>query len=199
MGDTLVVTPAEGAWRDWAIRLEYVGEATVSPRGLPWPEGRPVPFGFERFQPLGDWDVRFFAWTDPEGDPGVDPMAFDALFGGPPLLTRSEPRLDYQWYAPALEGLPQSRWALEARTVVDLPGDDVYTLRTISDDAVRVWVDDVLVIDAWEPHGSRVDHAPLGPGSHEIRVRHYQLDGWTEIRVEVVRGETDSTGSAGPH
>jgi len=72
-------------------------------------------------------------------------------------------------------------------------------LHTISDDAIRVWVDGVLTIDHWTPHESAVDFAPLAGGRHEIRVQYAQVDGWSELRVEVVRGRQRSSGSAGPH
>jgi len=76
-----------------------------------------------------------------------------------------------------------------------------YTLRTISDDGVRVWLDDKLVIDDWTPHESLVDNAPIAPsgGRHVLRVQYYQVDGWTELRVEVMPGRQHSTGSPGPH
>ena len=32
-----------------------------------------------------------------------------------------------------------------------------YTIQVISDDGARVWVDGRLVLDAWEPHESKVD------------------------------------------
>jgi parallel beta-helix repeat protein len=198
-GDTLIVTPSNDSLRDWSVTLEYVGEATVSPRGIEVPEGRPIPFSFDRFEPLGDWAVEFFTWTDPSRDPVQDAAAFESLVAGTPAMTRMEHRLDYQWFTPRIEGLPQARWALDATTSVDLPAGEVYSLRTISDDAVRVWVDGDLVIDNWQPHGSIVDHAAIEPGRHDIRVLHYQVDGWTEIRVEVVKGDARSTGSAGHH
>ena len=44
------------------------------------------------------------------------------------------------------------------------------SLRTISDDGVRVWIDDALVIDNWKPHESEVDYAPVSGGRHAIRV-----------------------------
>ena len=72
-------------------------------------------------------------------------------------------------------------------------------MRTISDGGVRVWVDGALVVDNWEPHGTVVDYAPISAGQHELRVRYYQLEGWSEIRTEVVRGSGRSPGSAGPH
>ena len=67
-------------------------------------------------------------------------------------------------------------------------GPGLYTLRTISDDAVRVWVDGKLVIDHWTPHESAIDAAPIAAGHHEIRVEYYQVDGWTEFRLDILRG-----------
>jgi hypothetical protein len=69
---------------------------------------------------------------------------------------------------------------------VTLPAGD-FVLRTISDDAIRVWVDDRLVIDRWTPHESVVDEAPLSGGRHQVRVEYLQVDGWTELRVEFGR------------
>jgi hypothetical protein len=97
-----------------------------------------------------------------------------------------------------MAGLPQQRFALEATASVSLPPGE-YTLRTISDDGVRVWLDDKLVIDDWAAHASAVAHAPLPAGRHGLRVRYYQVDGWTELRVEVLRGRISSTGTPGPH
>jgi hypothetical protein len=67
---------------------------------------------------------------------------------------------------------------------VTLPAGE-YTLRTISDDGVRVWVGDRLVIDGWTPHESAVDYASLAGGTHHLRVQHYRVGGWTELRVEI--------------
>jgi len=141
-------------------------------------ESRGQQFSYERFEPPIDWTVRFSSDTVP----------------------RHLPRLDLMWYRPsrAFSTLPQAHWSLQATGTVDLaPG--TYSLRTISDDAVRVWVDGNMVIDAWTPHESRVDYAPLAAGRHELRVEYLQVDGWVELRVEIVRGSDRESGSAGPH
>ncbi len=74
-----------------------------------------------------------------------------------------------------------------------------YSIRTISDDAVRVWLDSVLVIDDWAPHESKVDYAPIAGGEHKLRVEYRQLDGWVELRLDIIRGTSRSPGSPGPH
>jgi parallel beta-helix repeat protein len=197
MGDTLSVTPAAGSVGGWEVTLEYLGGATVSPRGVLRRAGEPVRFSYGRFEPTQDWEVRFFAWAD-STDPRLHADAFAALLRGTPLLARHAARLDYEWYRPTIAELPRERWALEAVATVTLPRGD-YTLRAISDDAVRVWVDGVLAVDHWTPHESAVDHAPLSGGRHELRVLYYQADGWTELRLDILRGLSRSAGSPGPH
>ena len=105
------------------------------------------------------------------------------------LLELSPPRLDYVWYQPKIKGLPQSRFALRAKGRVALPEGSSYELLAISDDGVRVWLDGKLVIDHWAPHESDagVDRVAVPAGAHELEVEYYQVDGWTELRVEVVR------------
>jgi len=175
-GDTLAVTPDVPG--DWALTLEYVGAATVSPRGERRRAGTPYRFGFERFEPAAEWNLRFFAWKD-----STDLAAFTRA---PPILERKAPRLDYQWYRPQVTGLPRDKWALEATSTVTL-GPGRYFLRTISDDGIRVYVDGALVIDRWTVHESIVDEVPLAAGRHDLRVEFFQAEGWTELRVEILK------------
>jgi len=184
--DSLVVIPRPGAESDWGLTLEHV---TSSSRRR---------FSFTRFEPAIDWNVRFFTWRDSTTDPARDSAAFTALLRGTPSLIRQAQRLDYMWYRPTITGIPLERFAIAASGTVTL-GAGAYTLRTISDDGVRVWVDGRLAIDSWTPHESKVDVAPLAPGRHDIRVEYYQLRGWTELRVDILNGRQRSEGSPGPH
>jgi parallel beta-helix repeat protein len=194
-GDTIAVTPSAGA--DWELRLEYRGAATISPRGVRRAAGAAYRFSYARFEPPVDWAMRFHAWTD-STDPRGKPEAFAGLLRGTPLVASRAARLDQEWYRPAIAGVPQERFALEATGTVALPPGS-YTLRAISDDAVRVWVDGALAIDDWTPHESAADHAPLAGGRHDLKVQYYQVDGWVELRLDIVRGVEHSSGTAGPH
>lgn len=186
MGDTIAVTPARTRGADWELTLAYRGEETVSPRGERHAAGEPVPFSWGRFEPAVEWRLRFFRWDSAPA------------FTGEPFLTLTAPRLDYMWYRPTVAGVPPDHWALAAAATLSLPAGD-YTLRTISDDGIRVWVDGTLVIDHWEPHGSAVDAVALTGGTHAVRVQYYQRDGWTELRLDIVRGREEAGGSPGPH
>jgi len=187
--DTVTITPRTGSADDWGVTLEYRGAETMSPRGVRRASGAPVRFSFARYEPRIDWSARVFAWSD-STDPRTKPEAFRALIdSGKPLLELSPPRLDYVWYQPKIKGLPQSRFALRAKGRVALPEGSSYELLAISDDGVRVWLDGKLVIDHWVPHESDagVDRVAVLAGAHELEVEYYQVDGWTELRVEVVR------------
>jgi parallel beta-helix repeat protein len=184
VGDTIAITPTD----DWQLALEYRGRAA---------DTKPYQFSYSRFEPAARWSVAFHAWSD-STDPRTKPEAFATQLRGQPLLTRQMPRLDFMWYRPTITGIPQTKFAAVATAAVTLP-PGTYTLRTISDDGVRVWVDGKQVIDDWSLHESRVDTAPLTGGTHSLRVEYFQIDGWTELRVEILKGTVTSTGSPGPH
>jgi hypothetical protein len=99
---------------------------------------------------------------------------------GDPVLERQEANLEHDWG----QGSPQpgvvnsdnfsARW----RRVVKVSGG-TYRFRATTDDGMRVWVDDVLIIDSWyksEEHTIRVDRY-LDSGDHTIRVRYFDAGG----------------------
>lgn len=198
MGDTIVVTPHKDSVSDWSVALVYTGGPTETSRGMRTIAGALVPFTYATYEPRQSWAVKVFAW-DSLSDPRSKAAAFDALLKGTPVTTMTVPRLDWMWSRPNVARVPASRMALDASTRVTLPAGQ-YTLRTLSDDAIRVWVDGVLVIDHWTPHETVPDYATVSGGAHNIRVQFVQVEGWTELRLDFLRGVvTRSTGSAGPH
>ena len=196
MMDTVSVIPVAGKLAaDWELVLEYRGTATVSPRGEHRAAGQPVRFAYGRFEPTIDWTARVFPWGDSTA-PAVDSEAFAALLRSAPLATLHLPRLDLEGSGQLAGGIAAERLVIDASGTMELaPG--MYTLRTISDDGVRVWVDGKLLIDAWTPHESRLDFATLHGGRHTLSVQYFQLGGWGELRVDVVRGVDRSPGTPG--
>jgi nitrous oxidase accessory protein NosD len=179
----VVVTPAAGATVDFDIALDYRGSATISPRGAHIPAGAPYRFSYSRFFAPIEWRVRFFEYTD-ASDPVRQPDAFRNLVAGKPLKATSSRRLDYVSGRDIEEGLPRDRFALVADGVAELPPGD-YTLRVISDDGVRVWMDGKPLIDAWSPHESKVDEAAIPGGRRRFRVEYYDVTGFAELRFDI--------------
>ena len=185
IGDTIVVTAKPDSLGDWELTLEYAGAPTVSPRGIVLAGAAPYRFSYGRFEPPIAWTTRFFKWTDSTSDPRKIPEAMISLTRTAPILTAHALRLDFEGRQ-ALPNLPRENFALEATGSVDLAPDE-YTLRTLSDDGVRVWVDGVLVIDNWKPHETALDFATLAGGHHDIRVQYYQGDGSYELRLDILK------------
>jgi hypothetical protein len=97
--------------------------------------------------------------------------------------------LDLTWYRPPRTEIPQAGVHTTARGVVKLaPGR--YMLRTVADDAVWVFLDGVMILEDSVPGESRVREVEFtATGTHELRVEHWQKDGWYELRVDVDKTE----------
>jgi nitrous oxidase accessory protein NosD len=178
---TIVVTPAKGAIVDYDVRLTYRGAAVTGPRGESVAAGGPYAFGYARFFVPIDWRVRYFAF-DAASSPDKNADAFARITSATPIKTDTRDRLDYMSGGAIVAGVPQDRVAITA----DLPPGS-YGLRTISDDGIRVFVDGTRVIDRWTEHESALDSAPLSAGRHHLRVEYFELTGFAELRVEILK------------
>lgn len=164
----IVVTPAASRIVDYTVTLrDHTGRD----------------FSYSRFFAPIDWHVRFFDISAAK-DPAVPDMA--AVSRQAPILDTTADRLDYLSGRAIANGLPNDHIAMTAEGVVDLPKGP-FTLRAISDDGVRVWIDGRLAIDRWDVHESVVDEVPIPGGRHELRVEYFERTGWAELRVEIVR------------
>ena len=179
----VVVTPSGTGLVDFEFSLEYRGDEVVSPRGRRTAAGRPYLFGYRRFFVPIPWHVTFFEYTD-ASDPVKQPAGFARLLSRPALKTVGVDRLDYISGRAIEQGVPPDRFAIRAEAMTDLPAGS-YTLRVISDDGVRVWVDGELRIDAWAPHESRVDEVTIGGGRRRLRVEYYEVGGFAELRLDI--------------
>ncbi|MEQ1932748.1 MAG: PA14 domain-containing protein, partial [Fimbriimonadaceae bacterium] len=171
-----------------AINLEFTGVATTDYRGIQTPAGQAVAFGFSKFNLPINWIVNFYAW-DPSkvADPKSAMPPLSELSLGNPLKTITSTKLDYGSGSSFEEGLPGNAFATIATGTFTVEAGD-YTLNVTTDDGCRVWVDDKLVIaDAWKYQGPTQYKAQLKlGGQHRIRVEHYEIDGYSALKVEVV-------------
>ena len=63
--------------------------------------------------------------------------------------------------------------------------DDVYCFFTISDDGIRLWIDDDLIIDNWNPHVSDEFSEPifLENGLHKIKLQYFESEGLASVSL----------------
>lgn len=187
----------QGKWTLQSVRGATVsarsgtipGEITVEPTpgrivdvDVTLRDGAARRFNYSRFFVPIEWSVRFF---DASQRP-YEPPDMVVIAKQTPIKTETADRLDYLSSRAIADGLANDNVALVADASVELPSGN-FTLRTISDDGVRVYIDDKLVIDRWDVHESVVDETPLSRGRHRLRVEYFERTGWAELRVEIVR------------
>lgn len=173
-----------------SIDLEYVGGDVADHRGVFTPKGKPFRFGYSQvFIPI-DWDVRFYEWDgarvvsprDKMPSPG-DLLSKTQL--GKPNYSMKTSQLEFASGGSPFAGVPGDHFITLADGIVNVPAGD-YTLNVTTDDGVRVWLDDKPVLDEWHWQGptpySR--DVRLG-GRHVLRVEHYEIDGYTALKVEL--------------
>ncbi|HVV12772.1 MAG TPA: PA14 domain-containing protein [Amycolatopsis sp.] len=126
---------------------------------------------------------------------GAQWYANTALSGAPASLTtgtgNADGSINHPWHgAVPSPGIPATNFSLRAIGEIVFPASGNYTLKTLSDDGVRVWVDDLLVIDDWQVQGATWTSATVHSGAageaHRIRLEYFQGAGDSQLELDWV-------------
>ena len=105
---------------------------------------------------------------------------------GTPVLVRNDKSVNFNWGSSSpfpnivQDDLFSVRWS---RSVVLNAG--TYQFSTFSDDGVRLYVNDQLVLDKWTTSPGRVDGTVTIPGGQtDIRLEFFEMRGLSEIRLD---------------
>lgn len=107
--------------------------------------------------------------SDLDGDGRIDANA-------PPQATRTDAQINFNWGSGSPMSGIGSDWFIARWTAdVDLPAGD-YRFTVTVDDGVRVYVDNILIIDKWKNQNSPTYTADmtLAADTHNIRVEYYE-------------------------
>lgn len=175
---------------DIRIELEYAGESFTNEFGKQIPANVPSGFSFKKFfQPI-DWTVRFFAMDTSAYNPIKEKSLFAPNVRVRPVKTEQVNKLDYAWWGgiKADEQYTQFITIAEGNAVIQ-PG--TYELSVTWDDAVRVYIDNKLILNEWNPSLYKFDESPnkkiklkLG-GKHQFRVEHLELGGFATLSLKL--------------
>jgi hypothetical protein len=113
-------------------------------------------------------------------DPTWHAQYFDnRTLSGTPVLTREDANINFDWGGGSPGGgVPPDRFSVRWTRYVDVtPG--TYQFSVTSDDGIRVWIDDVLVLDEWYDRAAQTSTFTryLGEGHHLIKVEYYENGG----------------------
>jgi hypothetical protein len=103
-------------------------------------------------------------------------------FSGAPALTRVDPVVDFNFGTGSPEsGLTSDFFTIRWVGQVQALGDDNYTFSTISDDGVRLWVNNQLVVDNWTLHAPTTNSsAPIaltGVNKYDLQLEYFENTG----------------------
>jgi hypothetical protein len=79
----------------------------------------------------------------------------------PVTATRYDSQIDFVWTGSPIEGVYVDNFSVQWLGQVDPVHSETYTFYTISDDGVRLWIDDQLLIENWTDHGSTEDSGQI--------------------------------------
>jgi hypothetical protein len=104
---------------------------------------------------------------------------------GEPVVIRNEEQINHNWQTASPDPLVptdgfSARWL---RSVSVSAG--TYRFTITSDDGVRVWIDDTLILDEWNDHAPQtffVDHY-MDTGEHLITVEYYENTGLAVMQL----------------
>ena len=100
---------------------------------------------------------------------------------GAPALTRVDASVDFDWSegSPA-PGIGVDGFSVRWTGTFTPAQSETYALGTLSDDGVRLWLDDTLVIDNWSNHAAEyhsVDVAFNAGQAYSLRMEYYENGG----------------------
>ncbi|HEV2864282.1 MAG TPA: glycoside hydrolase family 3 C-terminal domain-containing protein, partial [Pyrinomonadaceae bacterium] len=96
---------------------------------------------------------------------------------GPPAAARTDAQLNFDWFTdPPVPELPMDNFSARWTGRLTAPTSGTYQLGARADDAVRVYVDDQLFIDAWRDGSARTTTKPFemeAGRAYRLRVEFY--------------------------
>jgi tetratricopeptide (TPR) repeat protein len=117
------------------------------------------------------WKVQYYA----SNVLGV-PNELSETLAQQPLAEKMLDRINLAWqFGSPDEKVPVDRFITVATTELELDAGE-YEVQTVSDDGIRVWIADRLVIENWTGHPDTLDTATvsLPAGKHAIKVQHFE-------------------------
>lgn len=138
-----------------------------------------IQFWYEKSSDFAQWQGEYFNNRD---------------LSGSPILVRNDPQISFNWGAGApVSDLPADSFSVRWTRTLLLDGGS-YRFYVRADDGVRVWLDNVAIIDEWHDTGNVAYGADrtVNAGSHTLRIEYYENLGSANIQFWWDR--TDLTG-----
>lgn len=189
--DSITVLVPKSDKTDLMIELEYKGPAFIDQFGKTNTANKPYRFYFRKFfQPI-DWEVLYYSLDTMYYNPIKTGLLFSPVERKAPFKTEKVDKLDYAWWGGINASDQQHIQFITAASGQANFEKGEYELAVTWDDAVRIWVDEKLVIDEWNPSRYSFDESPHKKvkiqlnGIHHFRVEHVELGGFATLSLKI--------------
>lgn len=115
-----------------------------------------------------------------------------AYFANPRLegdpRTRIDRRIDFEWrWSAPLPRFPNDDFSVRWTGWLRIPQTAPWTVSTVANDGIRVWIDEVPVIDDWKRNEGSLQRAtlPLRAGWHRVRIEYFEYRRFAGLTFDV--------------
>jgi tetratricopeptide (TPR) repeat protein len=140
-----------------------------------------------------DWNIAFHEFKPADQSPN-DPPPWKEILSSPPLHQEKARTIDFFWGvgSPA-PGVPEDHFAVVATTSIELTAGN-YTLQTLADDGVRVFLDGKVIIDnpSVRPASRDVGTAEVESGKHDIRIEFFDMGAPAALQFGIFPTQADA-------
>lgn len=128
----------------------------------------------------------------------------NTALSGTPAVTITQDQISFNWAENApVAGIPADNFSVRWTAAVTFTAG-TYRFRVGSDDGLRLYIDDIVVIDQWTAGNFRTQtrDVQLSAGSHNLRVEYFEAAGLAGVLTDwgpiEAFAPTATPGSAGP-
>lgn len=170
---------------NWAVQPPHTLDAEMEV------DGGEVPIRVEYFDQSGPAVVQV-SWTPLTVTSSRWYTEFfdNRSLDGEPVLVRNDPAINFNWgeSSPATDVLHPDAFSARWRRTINVE-NGVYRFRLLVDDGARLWVDDELLIDAWQPQAATLyeEDVALEAGNVRVRLEYFENGGLAQVALEWVR------------
>ncbi len=157
------------------VELYYYESYKQASVSLSWQPTQPPP------PPIAGWRGEYYSTPDLSGNI---------------VMVRDDKAIDFDWGegSPTV-GLPSDFFSVRWTRKLSFSPSGYYRFVILSDDGIRLWVDDALILDEWHRADSQTYFGDvyLKAGAHTVKLEHYEHTGFARIRLSWQRANTTQT------
>jgi hypothetical protein len=122
----------------------------------------------------------------PPFQPGLFTEYFDDMALSVPISTAISPNIDFDWDASSpLPSIDPETFSIRFTGILTVSTPGTYQFRACVEDAIRLWIDGIQIMDDWTPQSEHNTTAalPLASGSRPFRLEYFARFGNAALRL----------------